>query len=100
MKLQYENTYSARSKITRLASLVSTAVAITMLAASQQSQAVSLSVLYAFGATPDNGYNPISRLFLAKDGNFYGTCEGAGQFTTELPEGTVWKKIRHPVKLR
>ena len=65
---------------------------LLLLAARQSSQGQSFDVLYAFGNTPDNGYNPNSRLFLAEDGNFYGTCEGAGQFQgTELPEGTVWK---------
>jgi uncharacterized repeat protein (TIGR03803 family) len=65
---------------------------LLLLAAGQPSQGQILDVLYAFGNTPDNGYNPNSRLFLAEDGNFYGTCAVAGQFQgTELPEGTVWK---------
>ncbi|HEY2711375.1 MAG TPA: choice-of-anchor tandem repeat GloVer-containing protein [Chthoniobacterales bacterium] len=88
MKLPFNSIHKTARRIC----LLSVAAAITLLAANQRSQAVSLSVLYGFGAIPDPGYNPISKLFLAKDGNFYGTCEGAGQFEgTELPEGTVWK---------
>ncbi len=57
----------------------------------RQSQAVSLSVLYAFGRIPDTGYQPNSRLILAKDGNFYGTCADAGQQENGDADGTVFK---------
>ena len=66
---------------------------LTFLASTgQQAQAVSLSVLYGFGAIPDTGYNPDTRLFLANDGNFYGTCPIAGKnLPTELAEGVVYQ---------
>jgi uncharacterized repeat protein (TIGR03803 family) len=86
------NSYAHRSKTTRLIALLSISAALAMIAMSEQSHGVSLSVLYPFGTIPDTGYNPDTKLFLAADGNFYGTCFQAGKnLPTEFAEGTVFQ---------
>jgi len=58
----------------------------------QKSLAVDFTVLTTFGAEPAKGYGPNSALFLDHDGNFYGTCYGAGvQQPGVIAEGTVFR---------
>jgi uncharacterized repeat protein (TIGR03803 family) len=69
---------------------------LLLFAARQPSQGQSFDVLYAFGNIPDTGYNPDTRLFLAKDGNFYGVTLRAGPGFIDLNHpafgnGTVFK---------
>jgi uncharacterized repeat protein (TIGR03803 family) len=83
-----------RSRTIWLWYMALTSTVSVMVIATQQLQAQtqpSLNVLYAFGAIPDPGYQPDTRLILAKDGNFYGTCPEAGQQENGGAEGTVFK---------
>ena len=44
----------------------------------QKSFAVDLTYCFLSGPDQTKGYGPNSALFLDHDGNFYGTCYGAG----------------------
>ena len=83
-----------RSQIKWLWPMLIVSAVSTVVVAAQELQPQTqppLTVLYSFGTIPDPGYNPNARLFLATDGNFYGTDGGGRNLPNEIAAGTVFK---------